>query len=69
LVILGAIYLFSFVFCFLNKTYLQEANEMINSNPEHPKGHVRKGGVLFFTDDFPGAIEEYRKGSLSSTAT
>eukprot|EP01126_Amoeba_proteus_P052245 TRINITY_DN6293_c0_g1_i1.p1 TRINITY_DN6293_c0_g1~~TRINITY_DN6293_c0_g1_i1.p1 ORF type:complete len:164 (+),score=43.71 TRINITY_DN6293_c0_g1_i1:75-494(+) len=42
---------------------LSEAQSMIDSDPEHPKGHVRKGGAHFFLKQYNLALEEYTKAS------
>jgi tetratricopeptide (TPR) repeat protein len=53
-----------FVSANINKDHekaLEEANEMIRCDPEHPKGFVRKGGAHYFLGDFDGALEEYKR--------
>jgi tetratricopeptide (TPR) repeat protein len=41
---------------------LREAELMIESDPEHPKGYVRKGGSFYFRGEYDLALEEYAKG-------
>jgi len=38
---------------------LQEAEAMIQSDPRHPKGHIRRGGALFFLGRYEEALQEY----------
>eukprot|EP01126_Amoeba_proteus_P020184 TRINITY_DN2061_c0_g1_i14.p1 TRINITY_DN2061_c0_g1~~TRINITY_DN2061_c0_g1_i14.p1 ORF type:complete len:140 (+),score=23.18 TRINITY_DN2061_c0_g1_i14:289-708(+) len=42
---------------------LAEAQSMIDADPEHPKGHVRKGGAHFFLKQYDHALVEYSKAS------
>ncbi|KAL6069900.1 Stress-induced-phosphoprotein 1 [Balamuthia mandrillaris] len=38
---------------------LKAANEMIRLNPEDPKGHVRKGGINYFSQRYQEALQDY----------
>lgn len=42
---------------------LHEAELMIQSDPDHPKGYVRKGGAFFFRGEYELALDEYAKGT------
>eukprot|EP01126_Amoeba_proteus_P034638 TRINITY_DN345_c0_g2_i4.p1 TRINITY_DN345_c0_g2~~TRINITY_DN345_c0_g2_i4.p1 ORF type:complete len:272 (-),score=67.70 TRINITY_DN345_c0_g2_i4:96-827(-) len=42
---------------------LAEAEAMIQCDPEHPKGFVRKGGAHFFMGDYDDALDEYHRAT------
>eukprot|EP01125_Pyxidicula_operculata_P009939 TRINITY_DN3270_c0_g1_i1.p1 TRINITY_DN3270_c0_g1~~TRINITY_DN3270_c0_g1_i1.p1 ORF type:complete len:140 (-),score=29.06 TRINITY_DN3270_c0_g1_i1:91-510(-) len=42
---------------------LKEAENMIKENPNHPKGHIRKGGAHYFKEEYQAAMDEYNKAT------